>query len=65
LILFSFVKHVFGKQIRVSFSSSDYKTREILELVHLDLFLLMVVASIERSKYFITFVDNFSRKSWV
>jgi transposase InsO family protein len=57
---------VLGKQKRVSFTklSRDPKA-ERLELVHTDVWGPSPVSSLGGSKYYVTFIDDFSRKVWV
>ena len=54
-----------GKNIKSSFPSSESKTKEILEMVHSDLCGPMSVPSIGGYLYYIIFVDDFSRKTWI
>ena len=56
----------FGKQHRSSFpSESSWRAKKPLELIHSDLCGPMPVASFGGNLYFITFIDDFSRKVWV
>ena len=53
-----------GKQHRVAFKSlPPHKKPELLDLVHSDV-CKMSVRSIGGAKYFVTFIDDFSRKVW-
>ena len=54
-----------GKQHRVSFSSKSAKKSEILELVYYDVCGPIEVEIISGYKYFVTFIDDTSRKTWV
>ena len=54
-----------GKQHRVSFSSKSTKKSEILELVYSDVCGPIEVESLGGYKYFVTFIDDASRKTWV
>lgn len=54
-----------GKAHRLSFPDSDSKTNNILELIHSDLCGPMEVESIGGSKYFLTFIDDYSKKVFV
>lgn len=54
-----------GKQSRQPFKSSGTKSSDILELVHSDLCGPMENASIGGAKYFLTFIDDFTRKYFV
>ncbi|KAH9768967.1 Integrase catalytic domain-containing protein [Citrus sinensis] len=59
----NFYEHcVVGKKIRVKFGTANHNTREILEYVHSDVWGLTKTASIGGSHYFVTFVDDFSRR---
>ena len=53
------------RQRRVSFSTSKYKTRGLLDLVHTDVWGPSPVASVGGARYYVTFIDDFSRKLWV
>jgi hypothetical protein len=54
-----------GKQHRVAFKSqAPHKKPEVLDLVYSDV-CKMSVRSIGGAKYFVTFIDDFSRKVWV
>ncbi|GJY37053.1 retrovirus-related pol polyprotein from transposon TNT 1-94, partial [Tanacetum coccineum] len=57
---------VLGKQKKVSFVKSG-NTRKLqrLELVHTDVYGPTSVASIGGSRYYVTFIDDSSRKVWV
>ncbi|GKB57971.1 retrovirus-related pol polyprotein from transposon TNT 1-94 [Tanacetum coccineum] len=57
---------VLGKQKKVSFIKSG-NTRKLqrLELVHTDVYGPTFVASIGGSRYYVTFIDDSSRKVWV
>ena len=54
-----------GKQHRVSFSSKSTKKSEILELVYSDVYGPIKVKSIGGYKYFVTIINDASRKTWV
>ncbi|KAH9684587.1 hypothetical protein KPL70_013604 [Citrus sinensis] len=53
------------KKTRVKFGTANHDTREILEYVHSDVWGPTKTASIGGSHYFVTFVDDFSRRVWV
>ncbi|KAK2410217.1 putative mitochondrial protein [Trifolium repens] len=54
-----------GKQRRVSFMSSEPKRKsEVLDLVHSDVCGPMKTRSLGGAYYFVTFIDDFSRKTW-
>jgi len=48
-----------------SFPSSVTKTSEILQLVHSDLSGMLPVTSLGGCSYYMTFTDDFSRKTWI
>ena len=56
---------VYGKQNRVSFPSGAKRVNKILELVHNDVFGLVSVPSLGKSMYYVSFIDNFSRNTWI
>ncbi|KAM0053391.1 putative RNA-directed DNA polymerase [Helianthus debilis subsp. tardiflorus] len=53
-----------SKQVRVPFPLSDHKSRELGDLVHLDLWGPYKIPSYEGYKYFLTVVDDFTRPVW-
>ena len=62
----NFCEHcVVGKKIRVKFDTTNHDTREIPKYVHSDVWGPTKTASIGGSHYFVTFVDDFSRRVWV
>lgn len=54
-----------GNNSKHSFPSSDSISKGILDLVHLDVCRPMTVSSLGGYLYFTTFIDNFSRKTWI
>ena len=56
---------VMGKQRRVKFSSGRHTSTGILEYIHSDLWGPSPVESHGRCRYFVTFIDDYSRKVWV
>ena len=57
---------IFGKQHRLPFNSrNSRRARYPLELVHTDLVRPMQVTFIGGSTYFMTFIDDFSCRTWV
>ena len=61
-----FCEHcVYGKQKRVSFSTGIHSTKGIVDYIHSDLWGPSPVASKGGAFYFLTFIDDFSRKVWV
>ena len=63
---FYFFEHcVYGKQNRVSFPSGAKREKKILELVHSDVFGPVSVASLGNFVYYVSLIDDFSRKTWI
>jgi hypothetical protein len=56
---------IFGKKHRQSFSNRTGKVSEHLSLVHLDLCGPKETMYFGKACYFLTFIDDFSRKTWV
>ena len=54
-----------GKNTKKSFPSSESRAKGILDLVHSDVCGPMTATSLEGFSYFTTFIDDFSRKTWV
>jgi transposase InsO family protein len=54
-----------GKYTNISFSSSDSRAARILDLIYLDVCGPMSSASLTSSLYYVVFIDDFSRKSWI
>lgn len=55
----------FWKQTRVHFKSKEFNTSRPLELVHADLCGPTRKQSPRAEKYFILFVDDFTRPTWI
>ena len=53
-----------GRMTR-SFKSSDSKAKGILDLIHSDLCGPMSVDTLNEFSYFVTFIDDYSRKTWI
>jgi transposase InsO family protein len=57
---------VLGKHPRNSFpKESSYRAKKVLELVHTDICGPITPNSLGKHRYFITFIDDFSRRTWV
>jgi len=54
-----------GKNSKHSFPSSDSRSKGILDLVHSNVCGPMTVESLGRFLYFTTFIDDFSRETWI
>jgi len=56
---------IFGKQKNVSFSKTSKSSKaKRLELVHTDVWGPAPMKSLEGSKYYVTFIDDSTRKVW-
>jgi hypothetical protein len=63
---FDFCEHcLYGKQNRVRFPSGATRAEGILLLVHSDVFGPVSVPSLGKSMYYVSFIDDFSRKTWI
>ena len=58
-------KCVLGKQKRVKFGTAIHNTEGILDYIHTDVWGPTKTASLGGKHYFVTFVDDFSRRVWV
>ena len=54
-----------GKYTKTIFPSSDSKSEGVLELIHLDLCGPISFSSLTGFEYYITFIDDFFRKTWI
>jgi hypothetical protein len=54
-----------GKYTKTAFPSSDSRAAGILDLIHSDVCGPMSSTSLTRSLYYVVFIDDFSRKSWI
>lgn len=54
-----------GKYTKSTFHDWDNKAHVVLERIHSDVFGPFSTISIARHKYFVIFIDDFSRKCWI
>ena len=54
-----------GKYSKATFPNSNNRAKGILELVHSDICGPMSSHPLRGYEYFITFIDDFSRKTWI
>jgi hypothetical protein len=65
-LYFDLCEHcVYGKQNRVRFPFGATREEGILQLVHSDVFGPMSVPSLGKSVYYVSFIDEFSRNTWI
>jgi hypothetical protein len=63
---FDFCEHcIYGKQNQVRFPSGATREEGILELIHSDVFGPVLVQSLGKSVYYVSFIDDFSRNTWI
>jgi hypothetical protein len=54
-----------GKNIKKPFPTSNNRSKEILDLIHSDVCGPMPVKSLGGSLYYVIFIDDYSRKTWL
>ena len=54
-----------GKNVRKPYSSSNRRSKGILDLIHSDLCGPMTAPSMGGCLYYMIFIDDFSRKTWI
>jgi hypothetical protein len=54
-----------GKYAKTVFPSSDSRSKGILDLIHSDVCGPMSAVSIGGASYYVTFIDDYSRKTWI
>ena len=62
---FDCTSYQLGKQPVLPFNNSDSISNSIFELIYYDIWGPSSVASIDGSRYFIIFIDDYSRYSWI
>ena len=56
---------ILGKFVKATFHEKDSHAMMILEIIHIDVCGPFSVASTTKHKYYVIFVDDFSRKCWI
>ena len=54
-----------SKYVKVAFPSSEHRSKEFLDLVHLNVCGSMSATSIFGSMYYVSFIDEISHKTWI
>jgi hypothetical protein len=54
-----------GKYTKPVFPHSDSRSKGILDLIHLDVYGPMSAVSIGGFNYYVSFIDDSSRKTWI
>ena len=63
---FDFCEHcIYGKPNWVRFASGATRAKGILELIHSDVFGPVLVPSLGKSVYYVSFIDDFLRNIWI
>jgi hypothetical protein len=54
-----------GKNVKGSFPSSDSRSKGILDFIHSNVCGTMIVSSLRGYLYYVLFIDDHSRKTWI
>ena len=54
-----------GKYTKIAFTSSDSRSARVLDLIHSGFCGPMSVVSLRGFEYYVTFIDDHSRKTWI
>jgi hypothetical protein len=54
-----------GKYAQIPFPPSEHRSKGVLDLIHSDICCPMSVESVSGFKYFVLFIDDYSRKTWI
>ena len=54
-----------GKNIKMPFPQSEHKSKEPLDVVHLDVCIPMSVHLFSGYSYCVTFIHDYSKKTWI
>jgi transposase InsO family protein len=54
-----------GKNVKRSFPSSDSRAKRVLDVVHSDVCGPMSTTSLSEYVYYVSFIDDYSRKTWI
>jgi hypothetical protein len=61
----TFVRIVFEKQCKVKFNIGIHRTSDTVDYHHLDLWGPSQIPSEGGAQYFVTFIDDYSKRVWV
>ena len=61
----TFVNTVYGKACRVKFGTGQQRTKGTLDYIHADLWGSSQTPSYSGPRYFLSMVDDYSRKLWI
>lgn len=54
-----------GKDSKGTFHYSEHKSKSVLELIHIDLCGPMTIPSLGGFLYYVIYVDDYSKKTWI
>jgi hypothetical protein len=54
-----------GKNMKHSFPNNDRRAKRVLEIMHLDVCGTMSTTSLRGYVYYVSFIDDYSRKTWI
>ena len=54
-----------GKYAKTAFPASDSRSKGVVDLVHSDVCGKILVVSLSGYQYYVTFIDDFSMKTWI
>ena len=54
-----------GKYTKTAFPSSDSRSTWVLDLIHSEICGSMSSVSLRGYEYYVTFIDDYSRKTWI
>jgi hypothetical protein len=56
---------IYGKTNQIRFPYEDTREKGILELIHSDVFVHVPIPSPGGSLYYVSFINDFSKKTWI
>jgi hypothetical protein len=56
---------VLGKNVKAPFPSSEIRSKGTFDLIHSDVGGPMLATSVKGASYYVTFIDDFSKKNWI
>ena len=54
-----------GKYAKVAYQRRNNRAKGVLDLIHSDIYGLMSMRALSGAEYFVTFIDDHSRKTWI
>ena len=56
---------VLGKYAKATYQRSNNRNKGVLDLIHTDIYGPMSTRALSGAEYFVTFIDDHSRKAWI